>query len=287
MPLEHDVLNLSRQLEKLVADGNSNNESASDLLNQLKKLPITLDILQKTRIGMTVNVLRKASDREDVQIIAKSLIKSWKKLLDSQDKVKPKSIPENDSSTVISSNQDIKKPSSNSVATKSYNKNKGDAAVRSQCQQMIASSLKNENNPDYDPTNIAAAIENEIFMCFKDTNIKYRNKIKSKVMNLRDKRNPELCQLVIEGIITPERFAKMTAEEMASDEMKKERKKITEEAIKEHQLATTAGTSTGQFKCGKCGKRNTTYNQVQTRSADEPMTTFVYCIECGNRWKFC
>ncbi|XP_065670554.1 transcription elongation factor A protein 1 isoform X4 [Hydra vulgaris] len=221
MPLEHDVLNLSRQLEKLVADGNSNNESASDLLNQLKKLPITLDILQKTRIGMTVNVLRKASDREDVQIIAKSLIKSWKKLL------------------------------------------------------------------DYDPTNIAAAIENEIFMCFKDTNIKYRNKIKSKVMNLRDKRNPELCQLVIEGIITPERFAKMTAEEMASDEMKKERKKITEEAIKEHQLATTAGTSTGQFKCGKCGKRNTTYNQVQTRSADEPMTTFVYCIECGNRWKFC
>ena len=49
---------------------------------------------------------------------------------------------------------------------------------------------------------------------------------------------------------------------MASDEMKKERKKITEEAIKEHQLATTGGTSTGQFKCGKCGKRNTTYNQV-------------------------
>ena len=25
--------------------------------------------------------------------------------------------------------------------------------------------------------------------------------------------------------------------------------------------------------------------QVQTRSADEPMTTFVFCNECGNRWK--
>lgn len=25
--------------------------------------------------------------------------------------------------------------------------------------------------------------------------------------------------------------------------------------------------------------------QVQTRSADEPMTTFVVCNECGNRWK--
>ena len=49
---------------------------------------------------------------------------------------------------------------------------------------------------------------------------------------------------------------------MACDELKAERKKITAETINEHQLATTAGTSTGQFKCGRCGKRNTTYNQV-------------------------
>ena len=25
--------------------------------------------------------------------------------------------------------------------------------------------------------------------------------------------------------------------------------------------------------------------QAQTRSADEPMTTFAYCNECGHRWK--
>jgi len=41
------------------------------------------------------------------------------------------------------------------------------------------------------------------------------------------------------------------------------------------------------FKCGKCHKRNCTYFQMQTRSADEPMTTFVTCLECSNRWKFC
>jgi len=41
------------------------------------------------------------------------------------------------------------------------------------------------------------------------------------------------------------------------------------------------------FKCGKCHKRNCTYFQMQTRSADEPMTTFVTCLECNNRWKFC
>ena len=46
----------------------------------------------------------------------------------------------------------------------------------------------------------------------------------------------------------------------------------------------TASTE-GIFKCSKCKKRNTTYFSVQTRSADEPMTNFITCISCGNRWK--
>lgn len=40
-----------------------------------------------------------------------------------------------------------------------------------------------------------------------------------------------------------------------------------------------------EFKCRKCGKRETNYYQVQTRSADEPMTTFVTCLNCGNHWR--
>ena len=47
------------------------------------------------------------------------------------------------------------------------------------------------------------------------------------------------------------------------------------------------GQGSGMFKCGKCKKNNCTYFQMQTRSADEPMTTFVTCLECFNRWKFC
>jgi len=41
----------------------------------------------------------------------------------------------------------------------------------------------------------------------------------------------------------------------------------------------------GIFKCGKCRQNKTTYYQLQTRSADEPMTTFVTCMNCHNRWK--
>jgi DNA-directed RNA polymerase subunit M/transcription elongation factor TFIIS len=41
----------------------------------------------------------------------------------------------------------------------------------------------------------------------------------------------------------------------------------------------------GMFTCKRCYKKKVTYTQAQTRSADEPMTTFFCCLECGNRWK--
>lgn len=42
---------------------------------------------------------------------------------------------------------------------------------------------------------------------------------------------------------------------------------------------------TDVFKCRRCGSRSCSYYEVQTRSADEPMTQFINCLECGNRWK--
>jgi transcription elongation factor S-II len=43
--------------------------------------------------------------------------------------------------------------------------------------------------------------------------------------------------------------------------------------------------ATDEFKCYKCKTRKCTYYQLQTRSADEAMTTFVTCLKCGNHWK--
>jgi DNA-directed RNA polymerase subunit M/transcription elongation factor TFIIS len=41
----------------------------------------------------------------------------------------------------------------------------------------------------------------------------------------------------------------------------------------------------GLFKCGRCRGYKTTFYQMQTRSADEPMTVFVTCHTCNRRWK--
>lgn len=64
-------------------------------------------------------------------------------------------------------------------------------------------------------------------------------------------------------------------------------KKLIDNKIKrdENYLKGNISASTDEFKCFKCFKRNCTYYQLQTRSADEPMTTFVTCLDCGNRWR--
>jgi DNA-directed RNA polymerase subunit M/transcription elongation factor TFIIS len=82
----------------------------------------------------------------------------------------------------------------------------------------------------------------------------------------------ELCSLPPEKIF-PERYNelyKLHCENKVNDN-------ITPQAIDQPD---------GVFKCGKCKKYKTSYYQMQTRSADEPMTTFVTCLNCDNKWKF-
>ena len=43
--------------------------------------------------------------------------------------------------------------------------------------------------------------------------------------------------------------------------------------------------ATDQFKCRRCQKSECTYYELQTRSADEPMTIFITCLNCGKEWR--
>ncbi|NWX06763.1 TCEA3 protein, partial [Caloenas nicobarica] len=167
-------------------------------------------------------------------------------------------------------------------------------SVRDKCIEMLTAALRMDD--DYKEFGVncekmASEIEDHILWgtggSQAPTDMKYRNRVRSRISNLKDPKNPGLRRNVLCGAIPPDLIARMTAEEMASDELKELRNAMTQEAIREHQMAKTGGTVTDLFQCGKCKKKNCTYNQVQTRSADEPMTTFVLCNECGNRWKVC
>ena len=72
---------------------------------------------------------------------------------------------------------------------------------------------------------------------------------------------------------------------MKSVEELKREKELRDKNLFAAKGAEPPHAATDMFKCGKCKQRRCTYYQMQTRSADEPMTTFVCCTVCGNRWK--
>ena len=79
----------------------------------------------------------------------------------------------------------------------------------------------------------------------------------------------------------PYQVAFMTHQQMAP----KQWRHIVEKKQKTDNYEKRAAVTTDQFVCGKCKMRKCTYSQAQTRSADEPMTTFVTCLQCGHRWR--
>jgi len=273
MSTKDEVHKIKKKLDKIVAKEDEESQ-AMDLLKALKELPIDYRVLSKTGIGQSVNAIRKASKDEDVQQEARQMIKSWKGLVpkdEKKDKDKEKEKKE-ERKPEPKAGQDLLDE------------------VRQKCCQMLADALKGEELPDgiaEDPDTLAEKVEEEIFKIHKNSGQLYKSRVRSRLHNLKDKNNTDLRLNVLCGNIAPKQLAKFTSEEMASDEMQKVRAKHQKENMDGAQLAINQGTRTDLLMCGKCRKRDVTYNQLQTRSSDEPMTTFCLCNACGNRWKFC
>jgi len=160
-------------------------------------------------------------------------------------------------------------------------------SIREKAVSMLKEAM-GEKGPDdtLEPAELALAIEKQLFsQCKNDTNRDYKAKIRSLAFNLKNPKNPNLRNSLTQGVINVVRLCTMSVQEMADEELKKERARIVEWHTEASKIRNLNQTSTGMFKCGKCGKRDTTYYQMQTRSADEPMTTFHTCCNCGHRWK--
>lgn len=133
---------------------------------------------------------------------------------------------------------------------------------------------------------IAKAIESAAYANFSTANDAYKQKMRSLFQNLKAKSNPTLRKSVLAGDIAPKKFVVMTHEEMKSDERRQEEARIEAENLNQAMVAQVEKSISKEFQCGKCKQKMVSYSQAQTRSADEPMTTFCECMNCGNRWKF-
>ncbi|KAI6699011.1 hypothetical protein NL676_019130 [Syzygium grande] len=137
-----------------------------------------------------------------------------------------------------------------------------------------------------DPPSIAISVESTMFRNWGRMNGTHKMKYRSLMFNIKDPKNPDFRRKVLLGHVKPERILKMTTEEMASDERQLQNQQIKEKALSKCELGAAPKATTDQFKCDRCGERKCTYYQMQTRSADEPMTTYVTCVNCNNYWKF-
>jgi transcription elongation factor S-II len=93
-----------------------------------------------------------------------------------------------------------------------------------------------------------------------------------------------ILEQINDGTIKPHIVAFMTHQELCPErwatmiDAKTKRDK--------NKFETNMSAATDVFTCRKCKGNQCTYYQMQTRSADEPMTTFVTCLLCSARFKF-
>lgn len=55
------------------------------------------------------------------------------------------------------------------------------------------------------------------------------------------------------------------------------------DAVRDHMLKQ--GVADSMYTCSKCKGKKITVHTQQTRGADEPMTEFYNCLDCGKSWK--
>lgn len=133
---------------------------------------------------------------------------------------------------------------------------------------------------------VTNAIEEAMFEKFKGSGQLYKQKYRTISFNLKDPKNGKLRAGVLSRDILPHDLVEMSSTELANEDLRKRRAEVQAKMTRDAIPHTQQEASTDRFKCGKCKQRKCTYYQMQTRSADEPLTTFVSCVNCHNRWRF-
>ena len=108
----------------------------------------------------------------------------------------------------------------------------------------------------------------------------YADRLRSIYINLKI---PELLEQIKSRELAPQTVVFMTHQEFKPDHWRELiANKIKRDASR---YTNNIEASTDMFTCKKCRSKRCTYYELQTRSADEPATIFVTCLDCGKNWK--
>jgi transcription elongation factor S-II len=285
------------------------------LMKPLETVKVTEDSLRRSKIGVAVTRVRTANKDPKIGELAGKLVNKWKQEVSRQKAASAGASPAGANKAASAATNGVQIPSGSpapaakissdpkreppkdrpkvdiekrNTTTDGINFKLTGEPVRDGCIKLMYDGLAymSEHAPS-DILKVAQAIETAAFGHFKSsTSAEYKAQIRSLFQNLKMKPNANLRQDVYSGAISPQTFVAMTTEDLKSAEKKAEDKALEKENMNAAMTAKEEKAISTTMQCGKCKAFKVSYSQAQTRSADEPLTTFCECVSCGHRWKF-
>ncbi|PYI33738.1 transcription elongation factor [Aspergillus indologenus CBS 114.80] len=300
MPMDAKEIELKA---KALTKAATQNEPPANIVALLKELQqgvrATEDLLRSTRVGIIVNKFKQHKAPE-VARLSSEIVSKWRNEVNKQkagaspgpsqrSSSSPRPTP-NGTAASTPSDKAAKlsvPPDKRTWKADGVDVNQTSNRIRDSCIGLMYDGLC--FNATEAPRTVlakASTVEAAAFSAYgPETKEQYRTKIRSLYQNLKNKSNPMLRVRVLSGEVTAEHFVKMTHDELRSAEQQERDRKIQKENMDKAMVAQAERSISTSLQCGKCGQRKVTYTEAQTRSADEPMTLFCTCMNCGKSWR--
>ena len=213
LELENNLHKIKMKLDEYKSGKDKGSkDSYKSLLKELSQSDVTLELLETTKIGLSLNQFRKAVDDAELSAIGKDIIKKWKVL-----------VP-------VTKKEDV---TSEEAEKEKICREKAEKSLRNHCRSLLISALNSDSSvPDsckVDVEKLGAAIEEAIFERFRETSSKYRSQVQSRQFNIRS--NVSLRENLVVGNLSPDEVAVMSHEDMANDDLKKMREDLIQKGL--------------------------------------------------------
>ncbi|KAK7751179.1 transcription elongation factor TFIIS [Diatrype stigma] len=274
--------------------------SIISLMDSLKKEDVpTEEMLRTTKAGLVVGKLR-SNVNKDIARVAGEVVAKWRKGVQAEKHAKGSALGRTSSSPApakaaspapkvltVNKKKYEGNPETRKFTTDKVDINRTGSKTRDNCIGLLYNGLAYRSRESEDNVIIRAVeVESAAYRAYKGETKEYKEKIRSLFQNLKNRQNAELGRNVMSGALPADRFVILSSKELMSAEQRKADAELEEENLRKAQAPVSEKSISDTFECSNCKQRKVSYTQAQTRSADEPMTTFCECLNCGKRWKF-
>lgn len=114
---------------------------------------------------------------------------------------------------------------------------------------------------------------------------RYTTRAWSLEFNLKNPGNPTLADRVLSKDVSLKAFVAMTPHQMWPEHWEPVYQRVAMRQLRREATVDPTTVPDGAYTCSKCKSKKTVFTSMQIRSADEPSTQFVRCLNCGKAWK--